>query len=58
MKARQGVVIRLLQRRFGAVPADMADAIAGLTLERLDNLTDALLDFKTITDAQAWIAGV
>jgi len=36
----------------------MADAIAGLTLERLDNLTDALLDFKTITDAQAWIAGV
>jgi hypothetical protein len=34
---------------------EMERSILYLTSERLDALTDALLDFKSMSDAQAWI---
>ena len=47
---------RQLRRRFGDVPADLADAIGRLTSDRLDALADAVLDFASMADARAWVA--
>ena len=49
------LVSRQLQRRFGNIPVELSDAIRGLAMERLEALGEALLDFKSIADAQAWI---
>ncbi len=47
---------RQLHRRFGDVPADLGEAIGRLSSDRLDALADALLDFQSMADAQAWVA--
>ena len=56
VEGRIATVTRLLRRRFGSVPKEIEAEILNLSLERLDELADALLDFKSLSDAQAWIS--
>ena len=49
------VAIRLLERRFGAPPPELRHAIEQMPDAKLDELTDAILDFGSMSDAQAWI---
>ena len=56
VEGQVGTLTRQLRRRFGDVPADLADAIGRLTSDRLDGLADALLEFASMADAQAWVA--
>jgi hypothetical protein len=49
------LVLRLLHRRFGSLPAGVEDAIHALTLRPLESLGEALLDFKRPADLVAWL---
>jgi predicted transposase YdaD len=49
------LVLRLLSKRFGKIGDRRIEVINGLTLEQLDDLGDALLDFGNITDLDNWL---
>lgn len=50
------VAIRLLNRRCGPLSEATSDCIKTLPLERLEALTDALLDFNGPADLTRWLA--
>jgi predicted transposase/invertase (TIGR01784 family) len=50
------VVTRQLTKRFGQVSEDMRSSIFGLPLNALEKLSEALLDFTSLTDLQIWLA--
>jgi predicted transposase/invertase (TIGR01784 family) len=50
----QLLILRQLTRRVGELPQEMLDRIETLSLEQLENLGEALLDFQAITDLETW----
>lgn len=48
-------VLRLLTKRFGEVPSDLNSQIARLSLEQLEALGEALLDFVSLDDLAVWL---
>lgn len=52
------LIIRLLTKRFGQLPGEMRDSISGLPLPVLENLSEALLDFTSLSDLPTWLAAV
>ncbi len=54
-KGEAKLVIRLLERRFGDIPQNINDTILNLSVERLDSLGEALLDFQSLTDVSDWL---
>lgn len=55
-QGKETLVLRLLRRRFGSVPAKVSARLASLSAEQLDDLGEALLDFVTLTDLEQWLA--
>ena len=51
----QRTIIRQLNRRFGEIDSSLVDKIKLLTIEKLDDLADALLDFSELTDLVNWL---
>ena len=49
------IVIRLLNRRLGQIPQDLTRQVSNLSLEQLENLGEALLDFTTEADLINWL---
>ncbi len=49
------LIIRLLNRRLGEIDGLLIERIAGLSIEQLENLGEALLDFSTVADLEAWL---
>ncbi|MBE9053966.1 Rpn family recombination-promoting nuclease/putative transposase [Nostocales cyanobacterium LEGE 11386] len=49
------LVMRLLSRRLGELPQEVRQCVESLSLEQLENLGEALLDFTNMTDLQAWL---
>ncbi|MBH8567135.1 Rpn family recombination-promoting nuclease/putative transposase [Nostoc sp. CENA67] len=49
------VVMRLLRRRIGNVDQQIQESISQLSVEQLENLAEALLDFATPTDLSTWL---
>ena len=49
------LIVRILTKRFGALSEEMRDAISGLPLTVLEDLSEALLDFVNLADLQAWL---
>ncbi len=49
------LVMRLLTKRFGEISEEMRSSISGLPLTTLENLSEALLDFTSLADLQAWL---
>jgi predicted transposase YdaD len=51
------LLTRLLRRKFGLLPELEAalQQLPEMELEQLEDLADALLDFKEISDLQAWL---
>ncbi|WP_088242780.1 Rpn family recombination-promoting nuclease/putative transposase [Calothrix rhizosoleniae] len=49
------LVLRLLTRCVGELPQDICQRIEALPLEQLENLGEALLDFSSMADLQAWL---
>ncbi len=51
------IVLRLLNRRVGNIPEALLSQIQGLSVEQLEALGDALLDFSSLTDLEGWLQG-
>ncbi len=49
------LVLRQLQRRFGEIPQNIEETIRELSVERLESLGVALLDFEGIEDLVSWL---
>ncbi|MFO7641817.1 MAG: DUF4351 domain-containing protein [Candidatus Competibacteraceae bacterium] len=49
------LVLRLLQRRLGRLPASQTRRIQHLFLAAAEALAEALLDFQTPADLAAWL---
>ncbi|AUB80740.1 DUF2887 domain-containing protein [Candidatus Thiodictyon syntrophicum] len=54
-EARRLVLLQL-QRRIGVVPAAQQRRIAALSVEQLESLGTALLDFRDLSELNAWLA--
>ena len=51
----QSLILRLLSRRFGTVSSEVNAAVIALPLAKLEDLGEALLDFKDINDLMNWL---
>jgi len=53
-QGEQNLVLRQLTHRFGELPADVQARIGALAIDQLEQLGEALLDFKTLADLTNW----
>ncbi|MCA2723536.1 MAG: DUF4351 domain-containing protein, partial [Microcystis sp. M176S2] len=49
------LVLRLLKRRFGELPPHITETIQKLSVEKLEDLGEALLDFDSQADLINWL---
>jgi predicted transposase YdaD len=49
------LLLRLLNRRIGEISAELSANIQSLSLENLENLGEALLDFQSVEDLEQWL---
>ena len=54
-RGERAIVLRLLNRRLGTVPPELAAQIEELLLPQVEALADALLDFSVEADLIAWL---
>lgn len=54
-EGEQTLVLRLLQRRVGELPQEVRGQIQSLSVEQLEALGEALLDFTAIEDLLNWL---
>jgi len=51
------LVVRQLTRRLGSLEATLLERINVLSVEATEDLGEALLDFREISDLGAWLDG-
>ncbi|NEP41192.1 MAG: DUF4351 domain-containing protein [Okeania sp. SIO2H7] len=49
------IVMRLLKKRFGEIPATINDRVKDLLLSDLESLTEDILDFNSLEDLESWL---
>ncbi len=54
-EGERSLVLRQLTRRVGELPQQVRERVETLELEQLENLGEALLDFTSMADLQAWL---
>ena len=54
-RGEQQLIIRQLNRRIGEIKSSLIETIRTLTIEQLELLGEALLDFSSITDLEQWL---
>lgn len=54
-KREKSLILRQLTRRVGELPEDVRQQVEVLSLEELENLGEALLDFSSMSDLQIWL---
>ncbi len=52
----QRLILRLLNRRIGSINDELIERVQGLSIEELENLGEALLDFSGVADLEAWLS--
>jgi predicted transposase YdaD len=52
------LVLRQLKRKFGKVSKPIEQSTTTLSIDRLNDLGEALLDFNSEADLRAWLAPV
>jgi predicted transposase YdaD len=50
-----GIILKLLKRRLGELPPEIQQLIQSLSVNQLENLSEALLDFRNLTDLVNWL---
>lgn len=53
----QLLILRLLRRRVGELPDVTRSRVEALSVEQLEDLGEALLDFATLADLDGWLEG-
>ncbi|MEM8780439.1 MAG: DUF4351 domain-containing protein, partial [Cyanobacteria bacterium P01_G01_bin.49] len=51
----RSLILRLLTKRVGELSPEVRSQIESLSLEQLENLGEALLDFGSMSDLQSWL---
>ncbi|MBE9004686.1 DUF4351 domain-containing protein [Fortiea sp. LEGE XX443] len=54
-QGEQQLILRQLNRRLGNLELSLVDQIQKLSIEQLEALGEALLDFSTVADLEAWL---
>jgi Domain of unknown function (DUF4351) len=54
-QGEQRLVICLLNRRIGEIDTSLIELIQDLSIEQLENLGEALLDFSGVADLETWL---
>lgn len=54
-EAMANMISRQLTKRLGEIPQDVLSVVGGLQLPMLEELGEALLDFTSVADLQAWL---
>ena len=54
-EGKEDLILRLLNRRIGEIDASLIGQIKGLSIEQLENLGEALLDFSNVADLETWL---
>jgi predicted transposase/invertase (TIGR01784 family) len=52
------LILRLLNRRLGEISSTLSQQIRELSLEQLETLGEALLDFTSLTDLTTWLSEI
>jgi len=52
------LILRLLNRRLGEISSTLSQQIRELSLEQLETLGEALLDFTSLTDLTTWLLDI
>lgn len=52
------LILRQLTRRVGELPQEVRSLVESLSLEQLENLGEALLDFQGMSDLDAWLEAI
>jgi predicted transposase YdaD len=55
IEGERSLVLRLLARRVGTLPAKIEAQVQALTLPQLEALGEALLDFASAEDLRLWL---
>lgn len=53
----RSLIFRLLTKRVGTLSPEVHQSVENLSLEQLENLGEALLDFNNMTDLENWLKG-
>jgi predicted transposase YdaD len=56
IERQRSLIFRLLTRQVGKLSKPQKSSIDRLSLDQLENLNEALLDFATIADLETWLA--
>ncbi|WP_016953634.1 DUF4351 domain-containing protein [Anabaena sp. PCC 7108] len=51
----KNLLVRQLSKRFGKLSDNYIENISNLTIEKLEDLGEALLDFVDISDLEQWL---
>ena len=54
-RGEQRTVIRQLNRRFVEIDLSLLNRVRMLTVDKLDDLAEALLDFSEVADLVTWL---
>lgn len=55
LQKEKRLIIRLLNRRVGEIDSLLIQKVQELTVEKLEELGEALLDFTSVTDLETWL---
>ncbi|KJH72393.1 Rpn family recombination-promoting nuclease/putative transposase [Aliterella atlantica] len=51
----RALVLKLLTRKLGTLSSEMTTKVSALSLEQLESLGEALLDFTSVADLETWL---
>jgi predicted transposase YdaD len=57
IEGERAIILRLLNRRVGNISDAVLSQIQELSVEQLEALGDALLDFSSLADLEGWLQG-
>jgi predicted transposase YdaD len=56
LQQERALVVRLLTKKLGNITPKIQSQVNDLAIDRVESLGEALLDFTTITDLEAWLS--
>jgi flagellar biosynthesis/type III secretory pathway protein FliH len=54
-QGEQQLILRLLNRRLGNIDSSLIEQVQGLSIEQLEALGEALLDFSSVAELEVWL---
>jgi predicted transposase YdaD len=56
LQQERALLFKLLARKVGTVTPQLQSQLANLSIERLEALGEALLDFESVADLETWLS--